>query len=67
MLDAPRVLQSLTENNVEYIVIGGLAMVTHGSAHVTEDLDICYKRSPENFAALVSAFALLHPTLRGAP
>ena len=42
-------------------------MITHGSAYVTDDLDICYARNPRNIEALSAALADLHPTLRGAP
>jgi hypothetical protein len=52
---------------VQFVLIGGLAMISHGSAYITKDLDICYNRTPPNLAALASAFAALHPYLRGAP
>ena len=67
MLDAPTILCQLTKHDVEFVVIGDLAMVTHGSAHVTGDLDICYHRTEKNFQSLVDALAPLHPFLRGAP
>ncbi len=67
MLDAPTILSQLTKHDVGFVVIGGLAMVTHGSAHVTDDLDIYYHRTEKNFQSLVDALASLHPFLRGAP
>jgi predicted nucleotidyltransferase len=67
VLDAAALLRSLNERGVEYVVVGGLAMVTHGSAHVTEDLDVCYNRTPANLAALAAALAPVHPYLRGVP
>lgn len=67
MFDAEPLLRRLRNHHVEYVVIGGLAMVTHGSAHITRDLDICYSRTPKNIAALVAALVPLHPYLRGAP
>ncbi len=42
-------------------------MVAHGSAQVTQDLDICYERSRENIRRLVRALKSCHPRLRGAP
>ena len=42
-------------------------MVSHGSATVTDDIDICYRRTPENLGNLVRALGSLHPRLRGAP
>jgi hypothetical protein len=67
MLDAPAILRQLAEHQVEYVLIGGLAMIAQGSAYVTKDLDICYRRTPTNLAALVAAFAPLQPYMRGAP
>ena len=42
-------------------------MITHGSAHVTDDLDICYRRSPDNIERLAAAVAPFKPYLRGVP
>ncbi len=67
MFDAPQILRRLIDQRVEFVVIGGLAMVTHGSAHVTDDLDVCYRRSQSNYVALAAALGPLHPSLRGAP
>jgi hypothetical protein len=67
MLDAQSVLRRLIDGKVDFVVIGGLAMITHGSAHVTDDLDVCYRRTMENMSALAAALAPLHPKLRGAP
>jgi hypothetical protein len=67
VLDAQAIVQRLTQERVEFVVIGGLAMIAHGSTYLTKDLDICYNRTPVNLAALVAALAPLHPYLRGAP
>lgn len=37
MLDPAPLLRLLTEKQVDYVLIGGLAMRAHGSAHLTED------------------------------
>src|SRR5712692_2314754 len=37
------------------------------SAHVTVDLDVVYRRTPENIARLAGALEPLQPYLRGAP
>ena len=65
--DFRTLLVRLADENVRFIVVGGMAMVSHGSAFVTADLDICYERSSSNLEALASALARLHPYLRGAP
>ncbi len=66
-LNAEAILRSLVANKVEFIVVGGLAMIAHGSSHVTDDLDICYGRTPENILRLVTAISPFNPYLRGAP
>jgi len=57
----------LHDAGVDFVVIGGLAITAHGSAHITYDLDISYSRSHENIERLVTALAPYHPRLRGAP
>jgi hypothetical protein len=66
-LEVKKILSLLTTHQVQFILIGGLAMRVHGSAHITEDLDVCYSRAPQNIVALASAFETIHPYLRGAP
>lgn len=61
------ILTRLARAGVEFVVIGGVAGLAHGSARVTFDVDISYKRTPENIARLCVALAPLHPKLRGAP
>jgi hypothetical protein len=65
--DFAALLQALVGGGVEFIVIGGVAATAHGSAHVTVDLDVVYRRSAENVARLAAALAPLTPYLRGAP
>jgi hypothetical protein len=66
-LEVQKILSLLTDYEVQFVLIGGLAMRVHGSAHITEDLDVCYSRDPQNIVALASAFETIHPYLRGAP
>jgi hypothetical protein len=67
MFDPAAMVQHLKEGQVEFVVIGGLAMIARGSAYVTKDLDVCYNRTPGNIATLAAALAPIHPYLRGAP
>jgi hypothetical protein len=60
-LDPERVLRQLNDAGVEYVLIGGFAVVIHGYERLTGDLDICYTRSRENVARL--AAVLRHCTL----
>jgi hypothetical protein len=65
--DPVRLIRTLQEHGVEFIVIGGLAGNSHGSSLATFDLDICYERSTANLEALARALAALHARLRGVP
>ncbi|MGQ0655275.1 MAG: nucleotidyltransferase, partial [Betaproteobacteria bacterium] len=52
---------------MEFVVVGGVAMVLRGSSRVTVDLDVCYSRDVENLRRLAAALAPYRPRLRGAP
>ena len=67
MTDFARLLTALTHEGVEFIVVGGFAATAHGSAHVTVDLDVVYRRTADNMARLAAALVPLQPYLRGAP
>ena len=67
MTDFGRLLEALVTAGVEFIIIGGMAATAHGSAHVTVDLDLVYRRTLENIARLAAALQPLQPYLRGAP
>lgn len=60
-------IQHLCDSGVEFVVIGGWAAIFHGSAHVTNDLDICYSRHKQNLRRLADALAPFHPRPRGLP
>ena len=65
--DFANVLAALEAAQVRFVLIGGLAMVAHGSVHITVDIDVCYARDRANFDALVAALKSSNPHLRGAP
>lgn len=67
MTDFKRLLSALTGGKVEFIIIGGLAATAHGSARLTQDVDIVYSRSTDNLKRLVDVLRPLKPYLRGAP
>ncbi len=67
MTDFQSLLRCLSEAGVEYILVGGVAATAHGSARLTQDIDVVYRRSPENISRLVSALGDKKPYLRGAP
>lgn len=53
--DALRVIASLNEGGVDYIVVGGVALNVHGLVRATEDLDIFVRPDPENIERLRQA------------
>jgi hypothetical protein len=59
-LDPERILRLLNQAAVEYVLIGGFAVVIHGYERLTGDLDICYARSRENVKRLVAVLHGLH-------
>jgi len=65
--DFKALLRLLTENQVEFIIVGGAAATVHGSARLTLDLDIVYRRSDDNISRLVNSLSSIQPYLRGAP
>ena len=60
-------LSALKNEGVSFIIIGGVAATFHGSARLTNDLDVVYERSPDNIERLARALTPLNPYLRGAP
>ena len=67
MTDFRGLLSRLVDQGVEFIIVGGAAATAHGSARLTEDLDIVYRRTPANISHLTRALASLKPYPRGAP
>ena len=60
-------LRSLVAHGVDFVVVGAVALVGHGSARNTRDLDICYATDPANLEALGAAMMELGARLRGVP
>jgi hypothetical protein len=67
VIDVEKALGVLSEAHVDFIVAGGVAGTLLGSARLTADLDVVYRRTPENYARLVTALSPWQPYLRGAP
>ena len=62
----PRTLLArLTEGEVDFVVVGGFAMVVHGSAAITRDLDICYSTDEQNLDRLDTTLLALEAGLSG--
>lgn len=59
------ILQELVAHEIAFVVIGGVAAVLHGSARVTNDLDICYDPAERNVDRLAALLARWNPYPRG--
>lgn len=64
-LNAGEILRRLVERGVDFVVIGGIAAVLHGSARNTFDLDICFATDAANLAALGDVLTALGARLKG--
>lgn len=67
MIQVERTLQVLIQHQVEFVIVGGVAISAHGSSYLTFDLDVCYSRSRENLKRLAAALAPHHPRPRDFP
>jgi hypothetical protein len=66
-VDLAQIIPPLVRAKVDFILIGGMAAILHGSARVTFDVDLVYSRTDENIERLVAALALHGPYPRGVP
>lgn len=53
------VLEALNREGVDYVLIGGFAVVLHGSNRMTEDIDICIRNNEENVERLRKALYMV--------
>jgi hypothetical protein len=63
-LDLRRLLSTLVEHDVRFIVIGAIAAIAHGGPLITQDLDLAPERQPENLERLAAALKRLDARLR---
>jgi hypothetical protein len=66
-LDAGALFDVLERHAVDFVVVGGLAGLAHGSLYPTYDLDIAYARDPANLTRLTVALRDLDVKLTNAP
>jgi predicted nucleotidyltransferase len=61
MQRTPELLRLLLDAGVEFVVIGGVAAIAHGSATFTQDCDLTAPFSESNLARLLAALEPYHP------
>ena len=57
--DLVRICRALNEAGARYVLIGGFALVAHGAARFTKDIDLLIEDSPENVARVKRGLAVL--------
>ena len=65
MIQLVKAVKVLAEARVDFVLIGGLALRSHGSAYLTQDVDVCYSRETENLKRIAAALAPFDPRPRG--
>src|SRR5438128_647469 len=66
-VDLAQIIPPLTTAKIDFILIGGMAAILHGSARVTFDVDLVYSRTAANIERLADALAPYKPYLRETP
>lgn len=64
MIDLLKILNLLSDHQVDYCLVGGLAAATYGSSMVTQDVDVACSMEAENLAKLHNAVAPINPRHR---
>jgi predicted nucleotidyltransferase len=57
----------MLQSGIRFVIIGGVAMRSHGSAHITDDIDFSYSRDPQGLSGLVDTLNQHHVRLRNFP
>ena len=63
--DPAGILRALNDREVDYLLIGGLAVIAHGHLRATADVDIIPRPEPANLERLAAALEDLHAELAG--
>jgi hypothetical protein len=64
MIELNRLLQTLCDAEIDFVIVGGYAAMLHGSSMLTRDLDVCTVLTDSCVAKLRVAFRDLNPTHR---
>ncbi|MCL4847255.1 MAG: nucleotidyl transferase AbiEii/AbiGii toxin family protein [Acidobacteria bacterium] len=57
--DVVRLCQALNERSARYLLIGGFAVIAHGGARTTKDIDLLIDASPANLTRVKAALGVL--------
>jgi hypothetical protein len=65
MIDVEKAIVAMASNDVDFVVIDGVALSVHAAAYITFDIDFAYSRSKDNLAKIAKALAPFKPRPRG--
>jgi hypothetical protein len=60
-------VQALVQGSVDFVIVGGVAVILQAMPRFTKDLDICYSTDQDNLDALGGVLVALEARLRGIP
>lgn len=63
-IDPLAFIEKLVDAGVDFIIVGGVAAVLHGSPTFTADFDIVHRRTPENVDRLIRLLGTLEAHFR---
>jgi hypothetical protein len=63
--DARELFKALAHHDVEYIVVGGIAIQAYGGQRLTQDLDVAIAASTDNVVRVASALLALDARILG--
>lgn len=67
MIKIKPVIQALASAEVDFVIIGGIAIHAYSSAYLTDDFDFCYSRATENLKRIIQALSPFDPRFRHFP
>ena len=62
-----RVVHALTDNDVDFLIVGDWCAMLHGAEHAYNKVELFYSPTSGNPRRLVQALAAFHPRLRDLP
>jgi predicted nucleotidyltransferase len=65
--DLDRLIGTLSDHRVEFLIVGGVAAVLQGAPVLTQDVDILYRIDEQNIRRLKTALDALNAIARGDP
>lgn len=57
--DLARIARALNEHGARYVLIGGFAVIAHGGARTTKDIDLLVESTPDNVSRIRRALQVL--------